>query len=543
MKRGFALGMVVLFMVLVAVVISLMSCGGGGGSSGEGSTGSSSTGGTGTVAMLLSDGPADDYEHIWLTITEVSLIPVSQSAAPVVIFQSGTGHRVDLLEYRDEDYLLTVKNGVPAGSYAKIRLKVKDIEVEPTQGSTAPCSSLEIKLPSGKIDLNPRESFSVSAGGTLSIRLDIDANKSINLHQAGMSGKCIFRPVVFVDIKEGVSMARCPKVLSGTIESLKYDTGGKVVGFMLDLQDSRGNIEVRVQENTPVFSNDGECVTPQALKVGDRVKVRGKLATGGVFDASLVGIGQLLDLVGTVIGDPVFNGSLYTFTFEPSINQGLSGQYTVQGQSCTLTLFGCDTVASPQDMKAGMTVRVFGKGVNDNQSFVIRAAAIILRDWEITGKITSVTSVTGGKQVTILQSNEVAVTVFTPNDTPIYLGGDGTVPVDLLCVGRQVRVFLKAGSSASLEASLVKVQSEQKEGTVTSIDAYTRILTVDLGEGKSETVHVEPEATILKSVGDSQSLMSFEDIKAGTNGDYITYFGLPDCSGSPFHAYVLVIGD
>jgi len=49
-----------------------------------------------------------------------------------------------------------------------------------------------VKLPSGKIDLNPRGDFEVTAGATLSIRIDIDADKSIKLHQAGQSGKCIF---------------------------------------------------------------------------------------------------------------------------------------------------------------------------------------------------------------------------------------------------------------------------------------------------------------------------------------------------------------
>ena len=153
-----------------------------------------------------------------------------------VVFQSTAGLRVDLLEYQDEDYLLKVKRDVPAGQYSKIRLQVSDIELTP-KSMIPPCTNLDIdtKLPSGKIDLNPREPFTVSQGGNLSIRLDIDANKSINLHQAGKSGKCIFRPVVFVDIREGMPIGRCPKILHGTIETLK-ESGGQVVGFFLDLK-------------------------------------------------------------------------------------------------------------------------------------------------------------------------------------------------------------------------------------------------------------------------------------------------------------------
>jgi hypothetical protein len=542
MKRGFVLGTAIFFLALGALVISLMSCGGGGGSSGASSTGGSSTGstGTGTVAMLLSDGPADEYAHLWIKVTEVSLIPVSPSAAPVVIFRSA-GLWVDLLEYRDEDYLLTLRNGVPEGLYEKIRLKVEGIQAEPKQGYTPSCSDIEIKLPSGKIDLNPQEPFSVSPGGTLAIRLDIDANKSINLHQAGKSGKCIFRPVVFVDIQEEMPTARCPKVLSGTIESLKVNGGGQVVGFTLNLQDSRGTIGVSLPSNVTVINNLGECAFPNDLKVGDQVKVRGKLVSNAVFQASVVVVGELLDVTGTVVANPVISDSTFTFDFTALAGQELVGQWTVQGQACTLTLTGCDTVVDPASIQEGMTVQIFGKLVSNNQSSVLRAAAIVLQGQEIAGEITSVTSGTGGKQVTILKTGGGSVTVFIPNGTPIYLEGDGAVPIALLCVGQQVRVFLNSSIPTPLTADLVKIQSEEHKGTVTAIDALSHTLTVDLGGGESETVYVEPGATILVTRDDFQGLISFEDIKVN---DYMAYFGLLGCDAdSRFHAFVIVITD
>ena len=82
------------------------------------------------------------------------------------------GHEINLLELRDEDFLLTLKKRVPAGWYSKIRLEVKD-----TWAECGPCD--DFKLPSNRIDLNPRGEFQVRSGQTLSIRLDIDANKSI----------------------------------------------------------------------------------------------------------------------------------------------------------------------------------------------------------------------------------------------------------------------------------------------------------------------------------------------------------------------------
>src|SRR5512137_836676 len=154
--------------LMVAMMTVLAGCGGG-----EGGGGSSpGTTQTGTVAVFVKDGPSDEFAQIWVTITQVELLPVSGS--PVVIYDNPSGCRIDILDYRDEDFLLKIHRSVPAGQYSKIRLRVTNIELVPKSGSTL---DIEVKLPSGKIDLNPRDPFTVAPGATLSIRLDIDANK------------------------------------------------------------------------------------------------------------------------------------------------------------------------------------------------------------------------------------------------------------------------------------------------------------------------------------------------------------------------------
>ena len=533
MKKNFILCVVVFLIALLTAGISLISCGGGGGSS-EVTTGST---GTGSVSVLIADSPTDDYQNIWITINEVSLIPVN-GGAPVVIFQSSSGLKVDLLEYQDEDYLLRVRRNVPAGQYAKIRLRVSDIEVTPKPNTTPLCASLDIKLPSGKIDLNPREPFTVKQGGNLSIRLDIDVNKSINLHQAGKSGNCIFRPVVFVDIREGMPIGRCPKVLRGEIVRLSKDSGGQVVGFTLDLKNSQGTVDVRLLQNAAIVNENGECKDPGDLKVGDEVRVRGKLANDLVFEATHVVIGQLLDVLGTVVTNPVFTGSTFTFTFNPAVGQGFVGQLTVEGEVCTLVLMGCDKTFKPEDIKAGMTVRVFGKWIS--QSSILRAAAIILKDREVVGSITSMSPQTGGQDVTIDQNGGLGpIVVFIPDGTPIYLMGDGAIPINLLCVGREVRVFLTSAISNPPTATLVKVMSEKHTGIVKTVDEANRILTVDRGGGVSETVVVRNDAKILKSIGGDQEPISFKDIKVD---DYIWYFGLTGCgTDTAFYAHVVIV--
>ena len=541
MKRGLFLGLTLFLLTFGGMVLLLMSCGGGGGgsSSGDSSTVSSDKG---SIAVLLADGPADDYEHLWITITEVSLIPADGKAPPVVIFSSPTGLRVDLLDLREEDYLLTIRNNVPAGQYNKIRLGVSKIEPE-----GGPCADMTVKLPSGRIDLDPREPFKVTGGGALAIRLDIDANKSINLHQAGKSGKCIFRPVVFVDIHEEAPTARCPKVLNGTIASFNVDTGGQKVGFTLDLQDSRGTIQVSLPASASVVDSLGVCASPNALNIGDQVKVRGKLVSNAIFQASLVVVGQLLDVTGTVVVVPVVtpisSGSTFTFDFVALPGQELVGQWTVQGQACTLTLTGCDILADPAGIQEGMTVRIFGKlvsqtGQNAQNSTTLRAAAIIVGEQKIVGQVTSLTPVNGGVQATIQQSGGSSASIFIPSGTPISLQGDGAIPPGLLCVGRQVSIFLESGT---LTANQVKVQPDKHEGIVLSTNPSASALDVNLGGGQSETVQVEPGAIMINSKGDGQSLGSFGDIKGG---DSVAYFGLIGCgTDTTLHAFVVVIGD
>jgi hypothetical protein len=538
MKRILAFGLAAFLAVLGGAAVLLMSCGGGGGGGSSGGTttaASSPVADKGSVTVLLTDGPADDYGHIWITITEVSLIPADPKAPPAVILNPPGGVKVDLLQLRQEEYLLTIRDNVPAGLYAKIRLGVSQIE---PQGG--PCTDMSVKLPSGRIDLGPRSPFQVIPGGTLTIRLDLDANKSINLHPAGKSDKCIFRPVVFVDIEEGVPAGTCPRILSGAIESLKV-TNGQVVGFSLRLQNDRGTIVVNLVNNAAVINNQGDCALPNDLKVGDGVKVRGKLNVNGAFEASMVVVGAVLDVTGEVTTDPAFSDSAFNFVFVPAAGQDLAGQYQVQGQACTLILSGCDTPVDPGSIKEGMTVRVFGRLFSQNGQSTLRAAAIVLQGQKVSGQTTAIVQVAGGLQAMVQPTAGSPQSIFIPMGTPIYLEGDGTVPVDLLCVGRQVSILLQPGINAPLTADQVRIQADGHAGAVVSTDASSRTVVVNLGAGKTATVYVESGATILKSSGENQVLAGFGDINPG---DSVAYFGLPGCgTDTQFYAFVAVIGD
>ncbi len=526
MRRRALTVLLVLLLLMGSATFFLVSCGGGGGGSGGSS-------GTGSVALLLADGPADDFDHIWIWVTEVSLIPKGNRAA-VVIFQSPSGEKIDLLELRDEDFLLKVKRDVPAGVYEKIRLRVAKITAD-GDPNKVPCTDIEIeiKLPSGKIDLNPREPFRVIPNKTLSITLDIDANKSINLHQAGKSGKCIFRPVVFVDIEPGAPVRPCPRIISGTITRI-VKREDIIVRFFLDLAGHRGELEVRVTDDTAVFDQNGEFGGRELLddQKGEQVKVRGRLDEDARLEASVVVLGQVLMVRGKVDG-PV-DDATDLFPFIPFSGEELVGNRYVQVADETLILIGCDTEVGKEAIQAGMTAKVIGKSVSTNGPDVLRSVVVFLRAREVAGEIVSIVDEDGGKTVTVEQETGGEVKVFVPMRAPIHIEGDGSVPMDLFCEGRQVRIFLDPDILDPLTATLVLVQAERRVGEVIYVNEFDRTLIVD-----GEIVLVQPGATILDTRGTVDTLVGFEEIDAS---DQLEYFGLDACPGDmDFTAFVILI--
>jgi hypothetical protein len=502
-----------LSLVIAALLTMLAGCGGGGGGDG-----SSVTAQTGTVAVFIKDGPADQFEHIWVTITEVELLPLSGS--PVVIYDNPSGCRIDILDYRDEDFLLKIHRSVPAGQYSKIRLRVTDIDLVPKTGSTV---VTDVKLPSGKIDLNPQGPFTVEPGGNLTIRLDIDANKAIHVHPS-RADRYIFRPVIFVDIVSGFPADICPKIVHGTITELRKD-GNQTTGFVMNLGQNRGTLDVKLNADTDIFLSYGEFGEASDLAVGQEVRVRGTMDSSGALVASLVVIGDVVDVLGDVV-DVVSPSRFRLTTFS---EEELLGTYEVVIDPVnTLVLTDCNTEVGPEAIQEGMVARVIGKLVG----FELRAVAVILRPKEVKGEITAASNVSGGRQLTVLPEGETTgVQVFVPTAVPVYIEGDGEVPASYLTVGRTVRILVDPAIVSPVTAKKVFIVGQKNEGTVSSVGADTMIV-----DGK--TVRVPAGATILDQRSGC-SLVPFSTIKAG---DKVVYFGL-ETSGADFEAPVVLIVD
>jgi hypothetical protein len=256
---------------------TLVACGGGGSSGGTPSSQPPPAAEkTGTVGLLLRDGPTDEFCQVLAEIERVDLLGAN---GPTNIFMGP--ETIDLLALKNFTDVVTVATEVPIGTYEKVRLTLADLSLVECddQGNPEPESQwYHPNLPgNGKLDLNPRGSFQVVGGETVLIQLDVDMDKSLHVVQAGNSGRWQFRPVVFVDIMPDSERlvrvyGQARDATNGSFEicsveapsSTDDDNGGGGGGGMNGDDDSGRCLDVFVDGDAGVFGPSGSPGGPVA---------------------------------------------------------------------------------------------------------------------------------------------------------------------------------------------------------------------------------------------------------------------------------------
>ena len=285
----------------ITVAVWLLSACGGSSSPGDTVVNPSSN--TGTVGILFTDGPTEEFDRILITVNEVSLLPADEAAAPVEIF-SGE-ETFDLLELRDFTDFFAVAEEVPAGDYRKVRMRISNIDLVALDDEGEVDRTVQPRITgNGKLDLNPRSGgpITLEGGETLLIRLDLDAEKSFLVVRAGASGQYIFRPVVFVDI-EGELRDRLVR-LFGTIGEIEPSESR----FELcELQRTQGQgtawdgcVMIQTDDDTGLFGGDGLPMAFSTLQAGETATAIGffvgeRINDLRVLDALVVQYGPRLN--------------------------------------------------------------------------------------------------------------------------------------------------------------------------------------------------------------------------------------------------------
>ena len=514
-----------LIIVILSILFMLSGCGGSGGGSGGGDTSSS----MGTAAVLIKDAPTEEYESIVLCISKATLEPGS-----VTLFESDSCVDVDLLDHEEKPFLLTVKD-IPAGTYNQIRLKVDEIF---TEGGS--CDGEYIKIPSGYVKINPQGPIKIKSGDKIAIDIDIHAKRSVNLHPAGKSGKCIFRPVIFAEMKNLSQIPpqnKCPRILRGTIVSIK-EVEGEVKGFKLRLaHDPKSRINIKVDKNTIIFDENGDFTSSDALKVGQKVKLRGTLQKDASILASFVAIGDLLILHGTALstidahnGEPKFKMKLDPF----QVITDYSIDVIVENQ--TVILIDCNTEVTDDAIKHGVGVRAIGKLSKGD----LIAVLLFLEEQKTYGTIVSMIDRGSFYELEFIPAGKTkSIFIDLPYNAKVILEGDGTIKKDLLeelvnCDPRKAHITLNKLDPTV--ADFVKVKDEMIEGIIKNTNPSSRKIIL---KGDPETIiQVQKFAKIFRN----GKLISFNQLQYG---DEIRVFGLAACPDDDidFYGFLVVVID
>jgi hypothetical protein len=288
----FAAGRAALLSVLAISFVS--ACGGSGGSGEAVNTTPSAQ--TGMIGLLFTDAPSDDYSAIKLNVTEAVLIGGDESQQ--VLFQGS--EPIDLLDLTNFSEPI-VFGEVRAGTYTKLRLYIDDLELVPHDGS----DSIFPRLPAnGKIDLLQAGGFEVLPGRTLVIEIDMDANKSIKITNAGNSGNVNFRPVVKVKIVDGGLPHKLAR-LEGTVSGDPDDANGSFT--LCDIDSPDHCVAVATSSATGIFDDEGLDTGFNTLNDGDMAVVIGRYETEPdiVLNAVVLEIGGNAEQVkGNVVSNP-----------------------------------------------------------------------------------------------------------------------------------------------------------------------------------------------------------------------------------------------
>lgn len=280
----------------LAASLFIASCGSGGDNS---KVSNNPTATTGTIALLFTDRPTDEFSAIKLNVTEAILIGGDSANGQQILFQGS--EPIDLLDLTNYSEPI-IFGEVNAGIYTKLRLVIDDLELVPNDGSPSEFP----KLPAnGKIDLLDPSGIEILPGRTLIAEIDMEANKAIHIVSSGSSGKYQFRPVVKANFMDG-DLGNLPNKLArleGTASNV--DPAGTFV--LCDVESPDSCIDVSTNEDSSIFDVDGLDTGFGTLMNGDAVVVIGSYSVDGsiLLNAVVLEIGGTAEQIkGSVVSTP-----------------------------------------------------------------------------------------------------------------------------------------------------------------------------------------------------------------------------------------------
>jgi hypothetical protein len=279
---------------ILAIVISMFvaACGGSSGTDKSVTPGQT----TGTVALLFTDKPTDEFSAIKLNVIEAILI--GGDGQQSLFLGSKAIDLLDLTNYNEP----VVFGQVAVGTYTKLRLVIDNLELVPKDGG----DSIFPALPAnGKIDLLEPNGFAVLPGRTLMAEIDMDANKSIKITGTGNGRRYNFRPVVKANFMDGGLPDKLARI-EGIVGEIFVDPAGSFSLCDVDMLDNC--VTVVTGAATSIFNNEGLATDITSLSANGPAVVIGRyiIEPDIVLDSLVLEIGGNAEqLSGNVVSTPV----------------------------------------------------------------------------------------------------------------------------------------------------------------------------------------------------------------------------------------------
>ena len=230
-----------------------------------------------------------------------------------------------------------------------------------------------------------------------------------------------------------------------------------------------------MDKNTIIFDENGDFTSSDALKVGQKVKLRGTLQKEASILASFVAIGDLLILHGTALstidynnGDPKFKMKLDPF----QVITDYSIDVIVENQ--TVILIDCNTEVTDDAIKPGVGVRAIGKLSKGD----LIAVLLFLEEQKTYGTIVSMIDRGSFYELEFIPAAKTkSIFIDLPYNAKVILEGDGTIKKDLLeelvnCDPRKAHITLNKLDPTV--ADFVKVKDEMIEGIIKNTNPSSR---------------------------------------------------------------------
>ena len=497
-----------------AALMIISACGGGGGDSSPihiQPPDASTPPGTGTVGLMLTDMPNGDFSQVVAEVRSVALLGRDEEIVIFSVPEGGPATSVDLLALENFNELFAIADGIPAGTYDRIRLVLDGVTLYETQEATG----LPVQLPdSGAIDIKPREKIIVGTDGMLMLELDIDATKSIKVVKG--KGETAYRllPVIAVDVSDHTDDAIGTKLtwIHGDVSSIDPDNTSLVVCQKKRRSDPGGASTVKDRcvtiasgEQTSIFLPDGGPGDLAGVSAGDPLTVIGRLSVetgtagnGLVLEAFVIELGELgnFDRLNGTVDTPLDTVS-GEFGIAVSAGQMFDAASNIKGlvQAGTRIFDTGGNALAESALQVGVPGEFEGVFVADTNT--LRTSWIIIdpdarATQSISGTITSVEAAQNTFmlmttpsdqlesvpiQVCVYEQTEITLVTLTDTDTLTQGVALGDLAADM-----GAEVFGVEDSTGCFEAEAVRAEDDQR-----TEDPVNRMPVANAGPDQSVT--------------------------------------------------------